>query len=40
MFTDKVDHSNGDGSLAFKHMSNEQLDERVAELLAQVGNDK
>jgi phage terminase small subunit len=40
MFTDKIDHSNGDGSLAYKHMSDEQLDERVAELLAQAGNSK
>jgi len=38
MFTDKVDHSSSDGSMSPKHVSDDELDARIAELSKQVGH--
>lgn len=38
MWTDKVDHSNDDGSLSPKNVPDEDLDARIAELEKQVGH--
>jgi len=38
MFTDKVDHSSSDGSMSPQHVSDDELDARIAELAKQVGH--
>lgn len=38
LFTDKVDHSSEDGSMSPKHVTDEELDARIAELTKQVGH--
>ena len=40
LFTDKVDHSSDDGSMSPKHVSDDDLDARIAALSKQVGHEQ